>query len=245
MCNIFIYFYFLKVAINYYREPTIFIIKGWGSMKRGVFIIILTIIILTATGCSSSELESFLEERELLINRISDLEEEIAKRDEEIKKLKNLINNITNEVDELEESIIMIKFSEQARFDDYNSFDNLENIYKINSKYIIKDDWYVVQEDYFELELLGYENAKKVDFYILKLESDVGERLIFTDIDNKDGWKYINDDISKVIEKHRKLSSEIFYGPHFVMYTEVTLNDGNVIKTPRLPIYYKTDDVNN
>ena len=51
--------------------------------------------------------------------------------------------------------------------------------------------------------MLGYEDAKKVEYYILRLESDDGERLFFYDTDNKDGWKYTNENISQIIEKHK------------------------------------------
>ncbi len=48
-------------------------------------------------------------------------------------------------------------------------FTNLEEIYKIHSNHEIKDDWYLIKDDYFQIELLQYENAKKVDFYTLRV----------------------------------------------------------------------------
>ncbi len=163
----------------------------------------------------------------------------ISIKDEEIKKLNDLVNKISDERDEFKKSIDMIRFSAYARLDDYNdSFENLKKIYSISSKYEIMDDWYVIQEGNFELELLGYEDAKKVDFYILRLESDEGERLIFTDNDYVDGWKYSNDNIGEIIDKQKESSSEASYRPYFVIFAEVTLGDGNIIKTPKLPIYY-------
>lgn len=127
-----------------------------------------------------------------------------CKKDEEISKLKNLFEKISDERDKLEKSIQMVRFSAIAREEDNSySFDNLKNIYKINTKYEIIDDWYVIQDENFNIELLGYEDAKKVEFYILRLESDDGERLFFYDTDNKDGWKYTNENISQIIEKHK------------------------------------------
>lgn len=108
----------------------------------------------------------------------------------------------------------------------------------IHSEHIIKEDWYVINDDYFQIELLEYENAKKVDFYILRLESDEGRILVFTDTDPTDGWKYTNETIGKIINKQYGQDSRGFsFMPYFLMYTEVTLNDGSVIKTPNIPIY--------
>ena len=145
----------------------------------------------------------------------------IAKKDEETKNLD------------------MIKFSAISRSDeDIISFEDLKNIYNINSNYTIRDDWYVINEDYFQKELLGYDNAQKVDFYVLRLESNEGPILTFTDTDHTDGWKYTNDNISEIIDKHDKsLQGGFSYEPCFVIYTEVTLEDGNTIKTPKLAIY--------
>lgn len=208
-------------------------------MRKGAIMTILIIIILLISGCSN-DIESFSREKEELINRISELEEEISKRDEEIKELKDLAYKANKERDELEERIDMIRFSAYARFDDYDFFHSLENMYKINTKHAIIADWYVIQEESFELELLGYEGAKKVDFYVLRLESCEGERLLFSDTDYEDGWKYTNDNIGKVIEKHYiSTTGGISYGPCFVIFAEVILNDGNTVKTPKLPIYYR------
>lgn len=53
--------------------------------------------------------------------------------------------------------------------------------------------------DYFQIELLGYDNAQKVDFYVLRLESEEEPILILTDTDYTDGWKYTNENISDII----------------------------------------------
>ena len=157
------------------------------------------------------------------------------KKDEEINRLKDSIS----EKEDLIKSLEMVRFSSYSRLDEYNdSFDNLKNVYNINSNYTIKDDWYVINEDYFQIELLGYDNAQKVDFYVLRLESEEEPILILTDTDYTDGWKYTNENISDIIDKHDKfLPGGFSYEPYFVIYTEVALEDDNTIKTPRLPIY--------
>ncbi|MCF6466067.1 hypothetical protein [Clostridium sp. Cult2] len=143
-----------------------------------------------------------------------------------------------SEKDEESEDQDMIRFSAQIRLDDHITFEDLRDVYNINSSYTIKDDWYVINEDYFQIELLGYDNAQKVDFYVLRLESEEEPILIFTDTDYTDGWKYTNENISDIIDKHDKsLPGGFSYEPYFVIYTEVALEDDNTIKTPRLPIY--------
>ncbi|WP_062105643.1 hypothetical protein [Bacillus niameyensis] len=134
----------------------------------------------------------------------------------------------------------MVRFSSYARLDDYNdTFDNLEFIYKIHSDYVIKDDWYVINDEYFQIELLDYENAKKVDFYSLRLESDIGPILVFSETNPSDGWTYTNENIGEIINKQMPSFKGIYYEPYFLIYTEVTLEDGNRLRTSKLPIYYK------
>lgn len=188
----------------------------------GMFMLILLII----AGCTNNELDTLHEEKELLTNEILNLKKLIADKDEEI-------NFLGNKIAELSEP-------NSFSLEEYNhSFDNLQEIYKIDSKYLIKDEWYVINEDYFYLELLEFENAKKVNFNVVRLESDQPVNLVFTDTDSTDGWVYTTDHISKIIDKHKMLSGSGTYEPYFIIYTEVTLQDGNVIKTPNLPIYNK------
>lgn len=102
-----------------------------------------------------------------------------------------------------------------------------------------KNDWYVISDDYFQIELLGYENSKKVKFYIERMESDEERALMYTDNDNSDGWIYTNHQIGEIIDRQKKPLSRggFSYGPYFVIYGEVTSEDGSIIKTPKLPIY--------
>lgn len=126
------------------------------------------------------------------------------KKDEKIRNLEKLNEYKNNELIQLRESLNMVRFSSYARLDDYDDiFDNLQKKYKINSEYLIKDDWYVIEDEYFQIELLGYEEALKVDFYTLRMESNEGEVLLFTDKDSLDGWIYTNDNISEKINKHK------------------------------------------
>lgn len=208
-------------------------------MKRKAIIAMYIIISVLILGCTNKAMDSFKEEKDNLINKILKLEEQISQKDYKINCLKDLNSKITTERNDLKDSLIMSRFSSYSRLNDKNdSFDNLKNIYNINSKHKIKDDWYILNEEYFQLELIGYENAKKVDFYLLRMESDQGELLIFTDNNSRDGWVYANDKISETINKHIKSSRGNFsYEPYFILYTEVTLEDGNTIQTSKLPIY--------
>lgn len=70
--------------------------------------------------------------------------------------------------------------------------------------------------------------------------SDEGEILVFTDTKPTDGWIYTNETISDIINKQMDRDSNGFsFEPYFLLYTEVTLKDGSVIKTPSVPIYNK------
>lgn len=155
--------------------------------------ILMVLLILQTSGCSDKDLDAFNEEKEQLTNEISELKSIISKKDKEIAHLENINSDYRTKINELSKSLEMIRFSSYARLNDYNdTFSNLENIYKINSDYKIKDDWYVINDDYFEIELLGYEDALKVDFYTLRMESGEGPVIVFSDTDPSDGWIYNN-----------------------------------------------------
>ena len=212
------------------------------SRKAIILILIITLFILPA--CTNQGLNIIEEENEQLSNEIIKLEELITEKDARIKQLEKLNSNKNEEIKDLNETINMVRASSYARLDDYEDiFDYLEKKYKIHSEYKIKDDWYVINEDFFQIELLGYENAAKVDFYTLRVESGEGPILVFTDTDATDGWTYTNDNIGQIIEKHKKplVIGGFSYAANFVIYTEVTLKDGKVIKTSKLPIYNKSD----
>jgi len=208
-------------------------------MNKKKFIGMLLFTLLLISGCSNKELVQIHAEKVQLTSEVSKLNKLLAEKDEEISSLKEDYKNNITKLGELSQNSEMVRWSSIARLDDYNnSFYNLEEVYKIHSNHVIKDDWYVINDEYFQIELLDYENAKKVDFYTLRLESDEGINLVFTDTDSTDGWVYTNDTINKIINKH-KISGNSTFIPYFVIYTEVTLEDGNVIRTSRLPIYYK------
>lgn len=213
-------------------------------MARRLLILILTVILLIIPGCTNNEVNVIDEEIEQLSNEIIELEDLISEKDERIKQLEKLNSNKNKEIVELNKTINMVRASSYARMDDYEDiFDYLEKKYKIHSEYKIIDDWYVISEDYFQIELLGYEDAVNVDFYKLRIESGEGPILLFTDKNSSDGWIYTNDNISETINKHKKplVTGGISYEPTFLIYTEVTLKDGNFIRTSKLPIYNKSD----
>lgn len=208
-------------------------------MKKKVIVLISIAILILISGCTNKAISSFKEEKDLLTKEIVKLQELISGKDKEINNLKDSISKIRAEKNELKESLKMSRFSSYSRLNDYNdSFDNLIDVYKISSNYTIKDDWYVLNGDYFDIELLGYENAKKVDFYTLRMESGEGPILLFSDNDSSDGWVFKYDNVSEIIDKQIKASPGNFsYVPYFLIYTEVTLENGNIIRTSKLPVY--------
>lgn len=191
-----------------------------------IAVLLLAILLIASEVFSPTEQQA---------NEMEQFNKLLIEKEEEISRLEELYATKIMELSNVTESLGMVRWSSIARLDNYNhSFYNLENIYKIHSNYEIKDDWYVIKDDYFQIELLQYENAKKVDFYTLRQESDEGINLVFSDIDPTDGWLYTNETISKIINKRNSK-----FDPYFVIYAEVTLEDGRVIRTSKLPIYNK------
>ncbi|MFC4408978.1 hypothetical protein ACFOZY_00870 [Chungangia koreensis] len=205
-------------------------------MNNKFFIGISILILLLTSGCTNKELDALNKEKEILTNEISQLKELISEKDKKIDQLEKVNSNKTTESWELKNSLNLIRFSSSVRD---HSFDQLEEVYKIHSKYVTKDDWIVISDDLFQIELLEYENAKKVDFYVTKLESDEGPIKVFIDTDSTDGWKYTDHNVSEIVHKHKQSTEGTSYKPYFVIYTEVTLKDGNVIRTSKLPIVNK------
>lgn len=214
-------------------------------MAKKLILLILIVTLFILPGCTNQELNIVNEEKEQLSNEIIELNDLISKKDDRIKQLEKLNSNKNIELKKLKETLKMVRASSYARQDDYEDiFSYLEKKYKIHSEHEIIDDWYVINEDFFHIELLGYENAVKVDFFILRMESGEGPILVLSDTDPTDGWTYTNHNIGQIIEKHKKplVTGSFSYEPTFLIYTEVTLQDGEVIRTSKLPIYNKSDN---
>lgn len=208
-------------------------------MNKKIIIGMFIFTFLLILGCSNTELDKINEENEQLTSEIFQLKEIIAEKDKEISYLEEVYSKKINELAEATNTIKMVRESAMTRLVDYDqSFYYLKEIYKVHSDHEIKDDWYIINDEKFQIELLGYESAKKVNFYTIRMGSDEGINLLFTDTEASDGWIYTNEQISKIINKHQFHKSYTFE-PYFVLYTEVTLEDGSVLKTTNLPIYYK------
>lgn len=212
-------------------------------MKKIITLLFMLLLVFSLIACKreTNNLDVFSEEKEQLFNEILKLKELISEKERELTIFKENNSDKTNKLGVLSKSLEMVRWSSIARIIDYNdTFYNLENIYKVNSEYAIEDDWFVINDDYFQIELLGYENAIKVDFYTYRLESDQGPILAFSDMDSTDGWVYTNDKIGELIDKHKKtISGGLSFEPYFLIYAEATLADGKIIETSRLPIYNK------
>lgn len=203
-------------------------------------ITVLAIMLLILTSCSDTELEELKSNNEQLLKEIEALNQNLIDKNDEINELNSKLTRLGKDNYELKESINMIKASKEARLDDYSkSFYLLDTIYKIYTSYEVVDDWYIIKDESFKIELLGYEDAVKVEFYTLRISSDEGEILNFTDVNSSDGWIYENNEISKYINKQKKgPKGAITFEPTFVLYAKVILKNGETIESSKLPIYY-------
>jgi len=134
--------------------------------------------------------------------------------------------------------MVMERFSYQIRLgaDTYNSnVEVLEDIYKISTDYNIENQWFLLNDDSFEIELLGYEDAKEVSFYYDKLETCLVDALLVTDSDSSDGWTFKHDAISDVFGTYT-LDYDM-WPPTYILYAKITMKDGQVITSQVLPLY--------
>ena len=208
---------------NLNRNPS------WKYALTTIAVILLAAVLFVPEFLSSSK----------QANEVSQLKAQIIEKEKELSMLEENITAKTMELNAATESLEMVRWSAIARQDEHNqSFNSLQEIYKIHSNYEIQDDWYLIKEDYFQIELLEYHNAVKVDFYTKRLESDEGTNLVYSDTDATDGWIYTNDNIGEIINKHIDSGNGTFE-PYFLIYAEITLKDGKVITTSKLPIYNK------
>lgn len=198
---------------------------SWKYSVITIAVILLAVVLLVPEFLSSSKQAS----------EVSQLKAQVMEKEKDLTMLEEKIAAKTLALYEATKSLEMVRWSAIARQDEYNPpFNLLQDIFKIHSNHEIQDDWYLVKEDYFQIELLAYKNAVKVDFYTLRLESDEGTNLVYSDSDVTDGWIYTNENIGEIINKH-----SYTFEPYFLIYAEITLEDGKMITTPKLPIYYK------
>lgn len=175
-------------------------------------------------------------------NNLRNLEKDLAKGEEEIKRLKEKIIELKdNKIAQAQQSVISKdEYNRllETRFAAYSRliFEYPEKDYEILTDYYIKNDWYMINQESFELRLKGYENAQSVAFFLQKIESEINPTLLYKDDTQEDGWTYINDKVDSVIEENTKS-----YIPRYVIYTEVTFDNGREVRTSLLPIYNPAD----
>lgn len=93
-------------------------------MKNKLLLTMCIIVSLLISGCTNKYIDSFKNEQDYLANKILELEEQISQKEEDIKHIQDLNTKKTMEIKELEESLIMLRFSANSRLRDKNdSFD--------------------------------------------------------------------------------------------------------------------------
>lgn len=199
---------------------------------------------LNDTSNKFQELEKILEEtNKLFEEKITTLKEENKKLEEnntnfkkQVEASENNGNVVGSRVSEAQfESIIMSRFSAMSRLM-FDRFDNLSNIYRLEINYDIENDWYIISDDYFELELLDNTDAIQVEFFLLKLESEFVPLSLYIDSDGTDGWSFNTNNIDEFIEPHRE-SGGFKFEAYYVIYSEILRTNNEVEQSSVLPIY--------
>jgi hypothetical protein len=131
-------------------------------------------------------------------------------------------------------NLVMSRFSAIVKLR-HEKEDDLETIYAISSEHTTDQGWYILKGDLFEIELLGYSSAKEVKFYYTKLETCMGERLLFEDTSPDDGWIYSTDGIGEIFEASEKTNMN--WPSTYIIYAEVKLANGKIKRTSALPLY--------
>ena len=134
-------------------------------MKNIFIVLSMSVVLWTLSGCSNKDIESLQDEKAQLTNELVDLQQRISEKDVEISLLKESVSVLTSKRSELTTSVKMVRWSSIAR-NENDAFYDLTNMYRIHSDHVLKDDWYVIKHNYFQIELVGYEDAKKLQISI-------------------------------------------------------------------------------
>lgn len=176
-----------------------------------------------------SEIEELTDQHEVRIKSFQDyLERERAKFTEK---------KIISKEDYFD--MVMRNFAYLTRLSSERSWDQgsvtLEKTYKFHSDYEIMYEWFVLKENYLDLELLGFEDAKQVEFYYYKLETCMDGTLLGLDTDATDGWHLQYDKLNDLLWQY-ELDFEL-WPPTYVIYAKVTDADDQVITLPYIPLF--------
>jgi hypothetical protein len=157
-------------------------------------------------------------------------EEKITELEVTIVDYKTNIIGLEEQKRELEFQVLSI--DALTYFDD----DNNESEFIIHSPYSRENGWYILVGEDFSLELTGYEEAFKVEFWTIQLQTNFNNWLIIEDRDSSDGWGIEVEDIGDMIPMH-----ENNYVPLTVIYADIYFADDEMIRTETLPVY-RVDD---
>lgn len=116
-----------------------------------------------------------------------------------------------------------------------HGYEKYQDVYKIHSDYVEENEWIVVSGDQFEIEVLGYEDAKSVQFYYYKNETCMTNTLLGTDDSVEDGWRLTMDDFSDYVELNPYNLYE--YPCSSSILAEVKLKNGDIVRLPIIPIF--------
>jgi hypothetical protein len=207
-------------------------------IKLKIILIFILIGCITLVGCNNKELENLTSQYNEAQEENILLKDKIVRLENQNIKLKETIN--LNKIISRKEyfNLIMSRFAAMARLL-HEDIESLENTYSIISNHTIEEEWYILREKSFEIELLGYESAEEVTFYYTKLETDMGPRLLFHDINSNNGWIYKTDNINEIFDSSKESNTN--WPATYILYAEVKLSDGKIKQTAVMPIYYITD----
>lgn len=129
-----------------------------------------------------------------------------------------------------------VEIQNQQSVNDYYDarlyFHNINEVFFVESNHSMMNNWCVVSEDYFHIELLGHEAASKVEFWAIRLQSNIGPMLLGIDLDGDNGWKYETYDCDYFLSTH-----DDNFMPMNIIYAKIYSHDGTYSISDTFPIY--------
>jgi cell division protein FtsB len=199
-------------------------------VNRLLFLFIL-LLLLTIIGCADSSVVMEQEQEQEQKENIEVLKQELERLERELIQVKSERDELARQLEENVKTNEAFNLRQMEAYRVQLLFSppmNLPMYYSITPHPDIKDGWYLIKQP-STIRLIGYENAKSVEFLYTVIGTDMAPQTLEEDINSSDGWEF------KWISLPEGTEGIAFWA-------EVMWADGNVKRFPIMPIEHDTSN---